>query len=221
MSSCSTMSALMVYSESSVCRQTLFSDLTAFVSQEGSPAGNLLVAMLLYFSAVRGRICAGFPYPERTIVKTTYTQSPPATHDPCKNAHIDNHSLSLTATTTITSIHHRIELTGNRDIRRWDILPFFFLRGRFGKIPWEATCYVYFVLLAHTCTLLNHRPQIGVFLNGTGASGRAAEGRDRPWRASPKGLRLGQTKRGFNREWSRPGTESISAWQLWIDMLAW
>ena len=50
---------------------------------------------------------------------------------------------------------------------------------RSGKIPWEATCDVYTVLLAHTCTISDYELYWRLFSPiGVNASKRAGEDRD-------------------------------------------
>lgn len=152
----------MVSSESSVRCQTLFSDFT--VSPHHHPISptsgdhlhkTLSLQYCCMFKQPVATTRAGSPSTRKTIVNTTYTQSPPATHDPCKITHIPNHCLSLKTSTTITYIRHGIELTGNRTsgVR----LYYFILENGLAKYPGRQNFDIFTVLPAHTCTLLHHR----------------------------------------------------------------
>ncbi len=98
--------------------------------------------------------CADFPHTKRTTVNTTYTHSPLASHDPSRTTYISNCPLLLTASRTISYIHHVIELTGNRTL---GVMLYCCIIEHLGKRPREATHSVYIALLAHTRTLLDHR----------------------------------------------------------------
>ena len=100
--------------------------------------------------------CADFLDSKRTTFNTTFTQPPLASRDPCRNKHIPNRSFLYNIDDL--SIHnHGIEITGNRTLGVRSFWLYCSISKWIGKIPWEATCYCYIALLAHTRTLLDHR----------------------------------------------------------------